>query len=96
MGRRKMKRRRVNIAVMALCGAPAAAECEVEARSRDVRGFGEIGFIQNFRLASATLDHNVGFCLEFSANNYEKRRSRGPGPTRVACLYKLRSRFKEM
>lgn len=60
-----------------------------------MRGLGGIDFIQNFRMARVTLDHNMCFCLEFPANNYEERRSRGPGPTRVACLFKLRSCFKK-
>lgn len=77
MGRRRMKGRR--IAITALCGATAATSMQrsvwgqrgrKERWDRDVNGFCETGFVQNFRMMRATFHYSVCFCLWFCS--YDK------------------------
>lgn len=77
-----MKRRRMYVAVMALCGATASASVQrsvwrqsrrQERWNRDVDGFSERDLLQNVRMTRANSNHHACLCLGFlPAHNYDE------------------------
>lgn len=79
--RRIMNRRTMYIAFMALRGARGATSVQSvwmhSGWDRDMNGFNERDFIQNFRLTMATPNHSVCICLRFlPAHNDDEHQSR--------------------